>query len=120
MVEWRGLGVSVAVFTVSAVSLDAVASLDNGLAATPPMGWRSWNCYHGGITADAVKATVDAVTSRSRLVAGTPTSLADLGYKHVGVDDGWQACKMGKDCSFHAADGTPLVNSSECAFLCVS
>ena len=43
---------------------------------------------------------------------GPPTSLADLGYTHVGVDDGWQACQSGKDCSFHSADGTPLVNTS--------
>ena len=62
-----------------------------------------------------VKATIDAVTSTSRKVVGTtaPTSLADLGYAHVGVDDGWQACKTGKDCSFHAQDGTPLVNKTK-------
>ena len=24
-----------------------VFGADNGLALTPPMGWRSWNCYRG-------------------------------------------------------------------------
>jgi alpha-galactosidase len=33
-------------------------------------------------------------------------------YDHVGVDDGWQACGTGVKKSFHAADGTPLVNAS--------
>ena len=50
------------------------------------------------------------MVSRARLVAGKPTSLADVGYIHVGVDDGWQACGTGWDKSFHAQDGTPLVN----------
>jgi hypothetical protein len=60
-----------------------------------------------------VEKTIDAISSRSRKVDGTPTSLADLGYQHVGVDDGWQACKTGKDCTFHADDGAPLVNTTK-------
>ena len=99
--------------TAVATLLRGVTSLDNGLATTPPMGWRSWNCFHGEVSAAKVERIVDAVTNRSRTVAGVPTSLADLGYTHVGVDDGWQACQTGKDCSFHAADGTPLVNASK-------
>jgi len=55
---------------------------------------------------------VDAVTSRARLVDGKPTSLADLGYGRIGIDDGWQACGTGWQGTFHAKDGTPLVNSS--------
>lgn len=97
----------------AAALLRGAASLDNGMAKTPPMGWRSWNCYHGDVSAAKVEATIDAITDKSRKVGGVPTSLADLGYRHVGVDDGWQACKTGKDCSFHGADGTPLVNISK-------
>ena len=60
---------------------------------------------------------VDAVTSRSRMVDGKPTSLADLGYGRVGLDDGWQACHTGyaprgQKPSFHAKDGSPLINAS--------
>ena len=97
---------------LGAVLLRGAASLDNGLALTPPMGWRSWNCYGGDVSASKIMATIDAVASRARSVAGVPTSLADLGYQHVGVDDGWQACQTGKDCSFHAANGAPLVNKT--------
>jgi len=39
-------------------------------------------------------------------------SLADLGYGRVGIDDNWQACGTGYKGSFHAQDGTPLVNKS--------
>ena len=60
-----------------------------------------------------VEKTIDAISSRSRKVDGAPTSLADLGYKRVGVDDGWQACKKGKDCTFHADDGAPVVNTTK-------
>ena len=100
---------------LAATQLPVVAGLDNGLALTPPMGWRSWNCFHGDVSAAKVEKIIDAVTSRARKVVGksSPTSLADLGYTHVGVDDGWQACQTGKDCSFHAADGAPLVNTSK-------
>ena len=80
------------------------------------------NCYHGDVSAKKIEATIDAVTSKARTVDGVPTSLADLGYKHVGVDDGWQACNTGKDCSFHAADGKRLrvygARQSACARAC--
>ena len=53
---------------------------------------------------------VDALVDRSRLVDGHPTSLLDLGYDHVGLDDAWQACGTGVNGSFHDKDGNPLVN----------
>ena len=28
---------------------------DNGLAKTPPMGWRSWNCFLGDISEAKIK-----------------------------------------------------------------
>eukprot|EP00035_Acanthoeca_spectabilis_P009817 m.173365 g.173365 ORF g.173365 m.173365 type:complete len:420 (-) comp14846_c0_seq1:71-1330(-) len=93
-----------------------VAGLDNGLALTPPRGWRSWNCDHGDVNDTTIRRVVDAVTAKSRMVDGTPTSLLDVGFSHVGVDDGWQLCNAGRSVkgkpSFHAADGTPLVNQS--------
>jgi hypothetical protein len=43
--------------------------------------------------------------------------MLDLRFSDVGVDDGWQACGTGRSLdnhsSFHAADGTPLVNKSK-------
>ena len=35
----------------------------------------------------------------------------DLGYNNVGLDDNWQACGTGVNGSFHAIDGTPLINT---------
>jgi hypothetical protein len=39
--------------------------------------------------------------SRERSVDGVPTSLLDLGYRGLGIDDGWQLCGSGP------ADGPP-------------
>eukprot|EP00927_Polykrikos_kofoidii_P061609 TRINITY_DN56443_c0_g1_i1.p1 TRINITY_DN56443_c0_g1~~TRINITY_DN56443_c0_g1_i1.p1 ORF type:complete len:462 (+),score=50.82 TRINITY_DN56443_c0_g1_i1:70-1386(+) len=86
--------------------------LDNGLAPTPPMGWRSWNVYQGNIDDSVIRMAVDMASRRTRLVDGKPTSLADLGFAHVGIDDNWQACGTGYKGSFHLEDGTPLVNKT--------
>lgn len=83
------------------------------LAAACSMGWRSWNCYHGDVSQAKIEATIDAVVKKR---AGG-VSLLDLGFSDVGVDDGWQACGTGRTLdnhtSFHAADGTPLVNKTK-------
>ena len=84
---------SVTIGALAAVQL--VHALDNGLAVTPPMGWRSWNCYHGDVTDSKIRSTIDAITAKTRMVDGVAHSLADLGYQHVGIDDGWQACGTG-------------------------
>ena len=55
---------------------------------------------------------MDGMVARERLVDGVPTSLCDLGYCDVGLDDNWQACGAGVNGSFHAADGTPLWNTT--------
>ena len=44
-------------------------------------------------------------------------SLLSLGYRTASLDDGWQACGKGANGSFHAADGTPLVDGSKFADL---
>jgi alpha-galactosidase len=87
-----------------------VDGIDNGLGLTPPRGWRSWNCFASGITQERMLQQVDALVNRSRLVDGNPTSLLDLGYVSVGLDDAWQACGTGINGSFHDKDGNPLVN----------
>ena len=92
----------------------SVVGLDNGLALSPPMGWRSWvrvhismgvslkccvlqNTFGHLIDQDTMERVMDALIDRSRVVDGVPTSLADLGFVNVGLDDGWQAC--GAACS---------------------
>ena len=42
------------------------AALDNGLARTPPMGWRSWNAYGPNIHQDLMDNAADMMVDASR------------------------------------------------------
>uniref|UniRef100_A0A7S1CQ71 Alpha-galactosidase n=1 Tax=Bicosoecida sp. CB-2014 TaxID=1486930 RepID=A0A7S1CQ71_9STRA len=101
-----------ALLVASLGSLAPALALDNGLALLPPMGWRSWNAFHGSISQDIMEATMRAMVSRNRTVDGTPTSLLDLGFDNAGLDDNWQACGKGVRGSFTAADFSPMVNTA--------
>ena len=55
---------------------------------------------------------MEAMVDRNRTVQGQPTSLLDLGYKHVGLDGGWNHC-FPENHTFHwASDGRPVWNSA--------
>ena len=56
---------------------------------------------------------MDKMTDRSRMVDGAPTSLLDLGYQYVGLDDAWQACGAGVNGSFYSPAGDPIVNTTK-------
>lgn len=58
------------------------AAYNNGLGATPAMGWNSWNAYHCDITEDKIKSAADKIVE---------LGLDKLGYTYVNVDDCWQA-----------------------------
>lgn len=93
------------------------AANDNGLALTPPLGWRSWNLYHRNVNQPLMERIMRGVaTDRSRSDhAGTPTSLLDLGYADVGLDDFWQACDSpdaADGMHYHREDGSPIVNAN--------
>jgi alpha-galactosidase len=79
---------------------------------TPPAGWRTWNQFGGDISQELMESMMDRLTDRSRMVDGKPTSLLDLGYSRLGMDDNWQACGTGINGSFHDAAGNPLWNTS--------
>ena len=86
-------------------------ALDNGMALTPPMGWRSWNLFGSTVTQDLLVSIADALVSRARTVDGVPTSLADLGYSDLGLDDAWQKEHSGPGgVGFHDAAGNPIIN----------
>jgi alpha-galactosidase len=51
------------------------------LAATPPMGWNSWNHFAEKVTDADVRAAADALVS---------TGMRDAGYVYVNVDDTWE------------------------------
>jgi alpha-galactosidase len=57
------------------------------LAATPPMGWNSWNAFACNIDETRIKAAADALVS---------SGMKDVGYEFVNVDDCWM---NGRDAS---------------------
>ena len=57
---------------------------DNGLAKTPPMGWNSWNKFHGRVDDASVRGMADAIAS---------TGMKDAGYIYVNIDDTWQGAR---------------------------
>jgi len=61
---------------------DGGASPPGALAATPPMGWISWNKFGGGITDTLVRGIADAMVSSGMQAAG---------YQYINIDDMWQA-----------------------------
>ena len=56
----------------------------DGLAATPPMGWSSWNRFGAGIDDRTVREIADHLVS---------SGLRDAGYRFVNIDDGWQGTR---------------------------
>jgi alpha-galactosidase len=53
-------------------------------AATPPMGWNSWNYFHRNVTEQDVKAAADALVS---------TGMREAGYIYVNIDDTWEGTR---------------------------
>jgi alpha-galactosidase len=54
------------------------------LAATPPMGWNSWNHFADKIDDKTVRETADAVVS---------SGMKDAGYVYVNIDDTWEGTR---------------------------
>eukprot|EP01064_Diplonema_japonicum_P003109 TRINITY_DN1204_c14_g1_i1.p1 TRINITY_DN1204_c14_g1~~TRINITY_DN1204_c14_g1_i1.p1 ORF type:complete len:423 (+),score=82.68 TRINITY_DN1204_c14_g1_i1:23-1270(+) len=82
--------------------------IDNGIGLTPPMGWRSWNAYGGNIDQEIMVTIMTKMAEKK----WNGTSIADLGYLNVGLDDNWQACGTGYLGSFHDQDGNPIINTT--------
>jgi alpha-galactosidase len=75
----------IALVTVSTViammNARPLAAQSAQLAATPPMGWNSWNHFATRVTDADVRATADIVVS---------SGMRDAGYIYVNIDDAWQ------------------------------
>src|SRR5690349_12564254 len=65
----------------------AVDALSTVLAATPPMGWSTWNAYGCTIAENIVRDAADAIVS---------SGMRDAGYQYVNVDDCWQLTRDAK------------------------
>src|SRR6478736_6610440 len=51
-----------------------------GEAATPPMGWNSWNAFGSGIDEEKLLASAQVIRA---------TGLQAKGYRYIDLDDGW-------------------------------
>jgi len=51
------------------------------VAATPPMGWNSWNHFAAKVDDATIRAQADAMVS---------TGMRDAGYVYVNIDDTWE------------------------------
>jgi alpha-galactosidase len=54
------------------------------LAATPPMGWNSWNKFGCDVRESLIRETADAMVA---------TGMRDAGYRYVVIDDCWQVSR---------------------------
>lgn len=54
------------------------------LAATPPMGFNTWNKFQCDVSEDLVKEMADAIVS---------SGMKDVGYQFVVIDDCWQVSR---------------------------
>jgi hypothetical protein len=85
-------GLMVAALAVLAVPGSAMPEVDplaavgrwegntSGGAATPPMGWNSWNAFRTEVDEDKVMGAAGVLVD---------SGLAKLGYNHINIDDGW-------------------------------
>jgi len=53
----------------------------NGLASRPPMGWNSWNHFHGDVDDAIIRSTADAMDANG---------MREAGYTYIVVDDTWE------------------------------
>ncbi len=64
-----------------------VAVAQDTTAATPPMGWNSWNHFAERVNDATIRATADALVS---------TGLRDAGYVYLNIDDTWEGQRDAK------------------------
>ena len=69
---------------VCAALLFAAPAFSQQLAATPPMGWNSWNHFAEHVTDADVRSAADMIVS---------TGMRDAGYIYVNLDDTWQGTR---------------------------
>ena len=51
------------------------------IGLTPALGWNSWNCFAGAVTAEKVRAAADAMVS---------SGLTQHGWTYINIDDYWE------------------------------
>ncbi len=59
----------------------AASAQSTKLAATPPMGWNSWNHFAAKVTDADARAAADAMVA---------SGMRDAGYIYINIDDSWE------------------------------
>ena len=113
MYEWKSHAMSSTVSIASGLMLALVAATNPGcvpncLGATPPRGARTWNSVRDVINQSFVIASIQGLAAQ--LPGGG--SLLASGYGDFGIDDGWEACGLGVNGSYHDPDGFPMINTT--------
>jgi alpha-galactosidase len=75
-------------FVAFICGLQCYAQDNQNLAATPPMGWNSWNIFQTKIDEPLLKEMVDAYVS---------SGMRDAGYTYFVLDDGWMSMERDKN-----------------------
>ncbi|HJP79844.1 MAG TPA: NEW3 domain-containing protein [Pseudonocardiaceae bacterium] len=83
----RGIVAALAILPMVAGGLVAATATanaeDNGVGATPALGWSSWSFVRHNPTAATIEAQADAMRA---------SGLAKAGFQYVNVDDFWYGC----------------------------
>lgn len=70
-----------AIFSLAALAPQCGLAQKQMLAATPPMGWSTWNHFHHDISDALIRKQADALVS---------SGMRDAGYVYVNIDGGWE------------------------------
>ena len=74
------VAVCLTVFTATTANGSPTPTQDTQVAATPPMGWNSWNSFGCNINEQLIRDTADHLVS---------SGMRDAGFKNVVIDDCW-------------------------------
>ena len=70
-----------AVLAVAVTVLSPQSSRAQAVAATPPMGWNSWNYFADKVTDKNIRDSADQIVA---------SGMKDAGYIYVNIDDTWE------------------------------
>ena len=77
----RAVGLAVSGALATALAATGALAADASPAATPPMGWNSWNHFAAKIDDATVRAQADAMVA---------SGMRDAGYRYINIDDTWE------------------------------
>jgi alpha-galactosidase len=80
------------------LALPFAATAQTKIAATPAMGWNSWNHFAKRVSDKDVRAAADAIVA---------SGMKDAGYIYVNIDDAWEADKRDAQGNIHANSKFP-------------